>query len=656
MKTNFFKVTALVLGTALVASCSLEPYEESDVETYTKDFIKEFGLISKDQTWNVATQVTANIELDESLDADSVFVYTAVPGGSNCYIVAAYPASTTSFTFDYLSGQEDAYVVVKNSSSNVVLGNYYDIVDGVMTVSSATRATRATEDCPVTKGTKVENLGTFNDNDLYFKNILNYGDYGQYSIKRTDIFNMYHLNNIVTEDAEKWKMSDWYSIIGTGGVFAEGIDETTYICNLLKWEDKLEPSKGVKYTLSSNGPVEISYVFGGTQRTDKLGYLYYTDDMSEDEILQTNRYILIEDGRVTSNIKSDGSYVTDWNTLSFTYVNDYKTNGTDHEITGKNYKLVYYGKDGNESPTYIFPEGTHIVFFYIMFENPTYADPTLTDFQNGTLRYSLPSLNKKFYYTMKEEIEKHGESSSSEESKAAESFVTYKWGNKTIMGLEDTSDDDMNDMLFFVNGNFKEVIPDIGPDSDPEPQSWIIACEDLGSTGDFDFNDIVFSVSHVSGKKTATLTPLAAGGIYPATITNTRNDVSFDDQETEIHGMLKATTSEMINTTTITNEGSPITIIVPSDFSMSYNGNADSADNMGGFFVKVKKGGVTTTEVEAPGQGSVPQMICVPGTWLWPTEKTKISEAYKDFGEYGAGYTSGSTWYETYEDGTVVVR
>ena len=38
----------------------------------------------------------------------------------------------------------------------------------------------------------------------------------------------------------------------------------------------------------------------------------------------------------------------------------------------------------------------------------------------------------------------------------------------------------------------------------------------MGKDRDYDFNDIVFSVSFISGQKTATITPLAAGGVLPA--------------------------------------------------------------------------------------------------------------------------------------------
>jgi hypothetical protein len=49
---------------------------------------------------------------------------------------------------------------------------------------------------------------------------------------------------------------------------------------------------------------------------------------------------------------------------------------------------------------------------------------------------------------------------------------------------------------------------------DNDPQPWVIAVEDFGAKDDWDFNDVVISVGYVSGETKATLTPLAAGGIF----------------------------------------------------------------------------------------------------------------------------------------------
>lgn len=256
MKNLLLKISVVTLGTLIVASCSLESYEESDLENYTKEYISEFGLVDDEQTWNMATQVTANIELDDDLEADSVYVYTSIPGGSDCEMVAAYPATTKTFTFDYLLGAEDAYVVVTNSSNNIVLGDYFDIVDGVTTVTNKTSRATTTE-CPTTTNGAISDLGSFQD---YNENFVSGSTWQERMVRFTDIFSMYNLANVSTEPAASWKLSDMDDIVGTGGVFAEnGLDDNN-VCNIIKWEDELKASEGVTYTMTSKGTVELSYI------------------------------------------------------------------------------------------------------------------------------------------------------------------------------------------------------------------------------------------------------------------------------------------------------------------------------------------------------------------------------------------------------------
>ena len=74
------------------------------------------------------------------------------------------------------------------------------------------------------------------------------------------------------------------------------------------------------------------------------------------------------------------------------------------------------------------------------------------------------------------------------------------------------SDLDLNDMMFFIDSDDPGMIPDVFDEDPGEEIKWIVACEDLGNLDDFDFNDVVFQVLHVSGREQAYITPLAAGG------------------------------------------------------------------------------------------------------------------------------------------------
>lgn len=207
--------------------------------------------------------------------------------------------------------------------------------------------------------------------------------------------------------------------------------------------------------------------------------------------------------------------------------------------------------------------------------------------------------------------------------------------------VEDYNDNDYNDFIFILEGEHTHVVE--------EPAKYIYAVEDLGGNNDFDFNDVVFSVSHVSGKENATVQPLAAGGIYEAYIRF--NGKSYG----EIHNRFGVASNVMVNTASGTTKGTmkkadPFLVPVGATWSHAAYGNSGN-----GFSVEVqlpnKPDKVLTTY--EPGSNAAPQMLVLSENWLWPTEKTSISDAYSGFGEWGANYTNG-TWVNSYSSGSVV--
>ncbi len=171
--------------------------------------------------------------------------------------------------------------------------------------------------------------------------------------------------------------------------------------------------------------------------------------------------------------------------------------------------------------------------------------------------------------------------------------------------------------------------------------SWIIACEDLGSVGDYDFNDIVFSVTRmpaVNGQDTVYIQALAAGGTIPAYI------YLGEELIGEIHDLFGIKdTGKMINTLSEDMESGvhatgKIVSRVVSSFTIS--------DNMGGIRIKVVNGDGEQTAELKPSQGVAPQMICVESPWKWPLEYVPINHAYPMFGAWGSDYESYPNWYK----------
>lgn len=170
--------------------------------------------------------------------------------------------------------------------------------------------------------------------------------------------------------------------------------------------------------------------------------------------------------------------------------------------------------------------------------------------------------------------------------------------------------------------------------------TWIIACEDLGDTDDFDFNDIVIGITYDNSARRLTVTPLAAGGTL-------RSVVCYNNMEIgEIHEMLGGSSSSMINTHSKGTPGDSKVIENVSSFEIKAN--------MGGLSVKISKiSGENDSQIYAPGKGDIPQMICVPGTWAWPTERTSIEGAYTDFPNW-CGDASNTSWINSVVEGKVV--
>lgn len=219
---------------------------------------------------------------------------------------------------------------------------------------------------------------------------------------------------------------------------------------------------------------------------------------------------------------------------------------------------------------------------------------------------------------------------------------------KTYITIEDHTnlDFDHNDFIFIMEGTQKHITND--------PVEYIYAVEDLGNADDFDFNDVVFSVSHVSGQPHANVKLLAAGGTLPAWIcfNGTFGETNYSFTGKEVHDMFDVDTKVMVNTADGTNianmkQASPFVVQVPSDWS-----HVDYFTTEGnGFSVKVQHENNFT--ITTPGNNSAPQILILSPNWLWPTERTRINVAYPDFEEWGEGYTK-TEWVKNYVPNAVV--
>ena len=192
-------------------------------------------------------------------------------------------------------------------------------------------------------------------------------------------------------------------------------------------------------------------------------------------------------------------------------------------------------------------------------------------------------------------------------------------------------------------------------ESDPV-MYYYYAFEDLGTTDDFDFNDIVIRVSApVNGKSTVTL--MAAGGIYPAVVTY-GTGASIRNIGEEVHaafGVSTGNTDEMVNT------GGKKKDFVTLGTIDNLPSNADMSNLPIGITVTGNNGQVTRVERSVANNGKAPLVIAVSGyssgenagKWFWPLERTNISSAYTQFGEWGANASTHKDWYKNFTNDKV---
>lgn len=484
---------------------------------------------------------------------------------------------------------------------------------------------------------------------------------------RTETF--YHLKNVAANDKTGIKCEDLYPHITTDdggfgkfgyGYFAEQYD------NRQVYSGVLNPD--VEYVLGSAGPVTFGSVYGATVNANKVAYFYWkeTPGMTEEQKLKAQmdapRFILMEDARPDMNVKCGDHCAHDMSS----YMSAIDVHGS-HDITGTEYHCVYFGDDYNGTPSFTFDADVHVSFVLINMNGADNFDRD--DWQN---------IGAKTYYGMQKhnEVTGHMYSESNSTHYSAEhphtgpdytigeiAAVTYSVNGQIMAGFEDGTDMDLNDVMFYVN------VPTIKEDEKPkeiteiveDEYEWIVACEDLGSTDDYDFNDVVFGVKHYTSSKVMKkqyidedghlvtslpktislanyliVTPLAAGGTL-------KSDLYFGDKLLgEIHTLINGNdySSAETGTLPVLNAGAKATPGKPIVIDLG-DGSFTITSDMGGFKVVThqKDGDENSTIITAPATGKAPQMLLLPNHWEWPRERVSIQTAYPEFTNWAQDQT-----------------
>lgn len=676
------------------------------VQDYSNGWDNKFGNIDENQDWNLATTATVNIRIKEDALSDySLQIYSANPiADENAKIMAnikvttdANGFATASFDMDIAKGVKEVYAA-RMDSHNRRIYKVANVVNGCIDVtfgSVPTRSmakTRSANDnseneysipafvSPYPTANDVENEITTGGYDEFYTKLsevwCNSGD--KVVVRISDTQTCYwpgvdQANKILIVienggklvfEANNWNSNSWSQakydiIVKDGGELY--MNNANADCGL--GFARLIVQKGGKVTgkrLSTGNPQNNVATDGiWNEGTIELDWLNLAKgNIYNNGVMKITTFDTSNGGRITNNgrvecetfgwwISNQGGEI--WTNCLFrckTYMK-----GSNFRI-GANAALeaqkveVHGNLDLNKNAILRASE-------YGIIGNCTINAPTSTG------DFALVSMPTLYYYDNNEHTT--GKITGNlyfeyNQFDRSPNDATY-WGGVLAEYMKDNAGaiSKVGEAPLAIAGSEETDIaradcagkgnnPHSKPTPDPEAPSWIIACEDLGNTNDYDFNDVVFKVSHVAGETTAYITPLAAGGVLETYIIYGTKELG------ETHQLLgsdkKADGSyPIINTYSITAQGQKIPVTVPSDFSM--------ANNMGGFAIQVVRTHTNAITITAPTSGLAPQMFCVPGTWAWPKERVNIEDAYLQFANWSAN-SNNIEWYNSPVEGSTI--
>ena len=191
-----------------------------------------------------------------------------------------------------------------------------------------------------------------------------------------------------------------------------------------------------------------------------------------------------------------------------------------------------------------------------------------------------------------------------------------------FLGFDFENNGDTEDKVFPKDGYYDDWIVKLTPAKYHNAKR--IICEDLGTIGDFDFNDIVFDVSPLGEYwnpelqkvvySEAVITVRAAGGTLPVFVGGVNVKESLGVPE-----------HVMVNTDAV----GGMDDVPPAIFRIPW----PATDNLRDIEVLVKTNEAVCA-LTAP-IGDAPQKLCVPADFVWPSERVNIKTVYENFPNVG---------------------
>lgn len=710
MKMKNFSKTLLVImiGTMGFSSCA-DSWEEMRKEKYEKEWVKTFGEVDPNHTWNLATQVTADLAIKEDALTEYTFkVYTSDPiWGTDAKLLAKATVKTdevgyaeTQIKFDAPSSQERYYITRTDSHGRRLLkvsdieNKKIGVKFGISNYSAESRAGLITEgDFPVinlpdyfndlasiiNSAASLENglknswnNTTFDFNQAektiykvstdnfeieginFYTNTSEYGKYkliidanctwdtsnNKYQVQGMDIIITPGSNLTVIND--KLELNPYTRLFIMNGatltiktkngngdnaslvlqsdnndsqlMYNAGTINVNYLCikagnvyntatGIMNIDKEIDFQCDPTGTLTNYGKIKVESIFGnGRTAENEIGALFsgqhgtinnacFIDVKEEFNILNLN---------LKENSAIESKYIV-INNVTLRQSSILRS----EEFSAQNAKWIYVGDTESgralisTNHTNYLHDGSIDITGPIYYESNTYEDPS----DETTIKDSAP-------------------------------LGVGKVGSAPFLiipdGFYDEEHDDISKADCVGHGNIPKEFEKIVDKS----IEWVVAFEDLGSTGDYDFNDAVLGISHDKENNQITVTPLAAGGTMHAEIFYNNENLG------EIHNLLgNDATNVPINVNNRGSEGTKKEISVGEDFSITKDWK--------NFSIQVNGKSGTVYQINPNKEaGDAPQAICMPAPWFWAKEGINIHDAYIQFGGWVTNQETNQKWHQ----------
>ena len=586
-------------------------YTSKDI-AYKEQFYNMFGNADPNHTWNMAQSRSLDVTIN-SEGTYTVKVWTANPrlGESNAFLLGQYDrvpgGATSSFACDMPQDVKTAYVgIIDENGDRIILPS--EVKDGKVSVEFGALGTR-------TAFSGSSGSITYTAIDKSNGKEFQKGDMDA------------PLNTLPEQQQNIGKVSQDFEYVSTGEFTIYPMYSITGNLGSTGYGERL----GI-YLYDSNGnKTETVWIWQSTINTRSPEQ----DDNGFSDGIDATRSVTWFDGFNSST----GQWETDFlafdesrNLKGWENGNPIKWFDSPKVVWGGNNFVNPYTKIRAEGVTVNIPEGTRFGM--------------VLDAKNGGPYYSNSAYNNDQGWPFP------GTQTGTDGVNDVYA-ATFEYQGRLYLAFEDWNygsewhDCDFNDVVFVMPETTKKPIV-IDKDTKDVSMSYIVACEDLGGTFDWDFNDVVYAIEHVSGQQTAKLKLLAAGGTLPVKI-------SYDGKEIRFNG--KNGLCEDLHEAFGVDQKTPVNVggySASPVYSEEFEVGADAfsmSTHASAFKIHVKYS--ETLEVAQIGvpdrsKGQEPQAFLVADpNWQWPNEKVSITSVYPEFTEWVANLNTnwcGSVW------------